>query len=565
MQNQRYFLLAIFGLIAYLLFNNWQMANAPKPEPTPSSPLASAPDGNVPNIVTPSLSLNEKTNTDAKPSEKIIHIKTDVLDIKVSAKGAAIIDLSLPKYPKALSDPNIPFPLLEWDNNKYFIAQSGLIGATGSPSFSHADTIFTADKDTFELGNDQDTLVVPLYYTDPETGVRVVKTYEFKRGSYDIRLKQMIENNSSNIWTGIDYLQLEQIQPPAKSKMMGASSYTGPVLSLGDTSYEKIPFDKLAPSKTDADVKRFEGQGGWIAMIQQYFTVAWVPPLDAQNEAEVFKLAAQNPEDEVTIARMKRKSPIQIQPGATYEFSSDLYAGPKLKADLVAVANPDGTTNRKLDLTLDYGWFSPISALMLTILKFFHSFVGNWGWSIMLLTLTVKLILYPLSEKGYRSMAKMRFLAPKLELLKEQYGNDKQKLGQETMALYRKEKINPLGGCLPMLIQIPIFISLFWMLQESVQLRQAPWILWIKDLSVMDPYFILPIIMCFTMWVQQKFNPTPTDPTQAKVMKWMPLIFGFMFMWFAAGIVLYWIVNNTLTILQQWIINKRIESSTKKA
>lgn len=565
MQNNRLILWAIFGLLAFMLFSKWQTANLPPMPQTEtaqvSQPLSPNADGSVPAVnVTNATGILNGSVAQAKN----ITVETDVFSINITSAGGDIVDVKLLKYSESLEKKDTPFALLSSDPAREFVSQTGLIGAPGSANFSHTETQFTSDNEHYALKDGQDTLVVPLTYTDPETGSVLTKIYEFKRGSYDIGFTQKITNNAGTPWIGLNYLQLVQKDPKASGHLMGASSYTGPVFSMGEETYKKVPFDKLiekAPAITQS------GDRGWAAMIQQYFTTAWLALDGSAHTVEVAKL----PRD-MALIRLMDSGTVTVPAGETYEFKNNLYSGPKIKKDLVSAGeytyiNAKGnqeTGNAKLELTLDYGWFSPISALMLWVLEFFHGIVNNWGWSIVLLTFTVKLILYPFSEKGYRSMAKMRHLAPEMQRLKELYGNDRQKIGQETIALYRKEKVNPMGGCWPMLIQIPIFIALFWMLQESVQLRQAPWIFWIHDLAIMDPYFILPIIMCITMFVQQMFNPPPPDPMQAKIMKFMPLVFGFMFLWFAAGIVLYWIVNNLLTILQQWIINRRIEAAQKK-
>ncbi|MBS7815260.1 membrane protein insertase YidC [Wohlfahrtiimonas chitiniclastica] len=562
MQNNRLILWGIFGLLAFMLFSKWQFANAPKPPEAQSAQVVTqmldgqATDGSVPQLNSANVPDGMMTNS------KKISVTTDVFSINIALTGADIEDVKLLKYSESLEQKDVPFALLSSDPKRRFVSQTGLISTSGQASFPHS-TEFSAQADSYTLEEGQDTLIVPLTYTDAN-GIVVTKTYEFKRGSYDIGFTQKIDNNTDNAWQGINYMQLLQKDPKASGHLMGASSYTGPVFSMGEESYKKVPFDKLIEK---APAIKQEGTAGWGAMIQQYFTSAWLALNTHAHVVEVAKLPG-----DMAMIRLMSKDPVVVPAHASYEFKNSLYSGPKIKKNLVdageyTYVNDKGQeekANAKLELTLDYGWFSPISALMLWVLEFFHGIVGNWGWAIVLLTLTAKLILYPLSEKGYRSMAKMRHLAPEMQRIKELYGSDKQKIGQETIALYRKEKVNPMGGCWPMLIQIPIFISLFWMLQESVQLRQAPWILWIHDLAIMDPYFILPIIMCATMFVQQMFNPPPPDPMQAKIMKFMPLVFGFMFMWFAAGIVLYWIVNNLLTILQQWLINRRIEAAQKK-
>lgn len=570
MQNNRLILWAVFGLLAFMIFSKWQTANLPPVPQTTETAQVSANSSTTANSSVPTIGTSNmpssvgSTQIDAT---KTITVTTDVLSVELSPMGGDIISVELLKYSESLEAKDQPFELLSSSNNRLFVSQTGLAGPKDNQqaNFSHEVGPFVASEASYQLVDGQESLVVPLTYTDATTGSVLTKTYTFTKGRYDVGFEQTITNHSSTPWVGGSYVALVQKDPMISGHLMGASSYTGPVFSMGEEAYTKVPFDK-----TSNEGVVVNGTQGWGAMIQQYFTSAW---LSLNDRPTAVKVAKDPNINGAAFVLLNDTQGVTVQPGAAHSFANKLYIGPKIKQDLVnageyTYVNGKGEQekgNAKLELTLDYGWFSPISALMLWVLEFFHGIVGNWGWSIVLLTFAVKLLLYPFSEKGYRSMAKMRHLAPEMQRLKELYGSDRQKIGQETLALYRKEKVNPMGGCWPMLIQIPIFIALFWMLQESVQLRQAPWILWIHDLAIMDPYFVLPIIMCATMFVQQMFNPPPPDPMQAKIMKFMPLVFGFMFLWFASGIVLYWIVNNLLTILQQWLINRRIAAAEKKA
>ncbi len=582
MQNnqQRLFLLLILGAIIYFLYTKWDAHKNPAPAPqtleqtVQSSSSADGQSANDQGV--PTLSSGQAEGSVPGAISDYITVLTDVYEIKIKAEGGDIFEVGLRDYPESLEEQDVPFKVMAEDSVRYQISQTGLTGGTHENP-NHANSLFTADAKAFEMKEGEDTLVVPLTYEDEASGLTVTKTYRFERGSYTIGFEHRVENNSDQIWVGREYRQIAKKPENKKKGGFGASSFTGSVFSLpeNDHKYEKLAFEKMTVKEKGVDPtsgatveqrrpKQFVGEAGWISMIEQYFVTAWIPGKDKEdtrstlNIVETLQLGTyKDPSLNTYIIRMYGQNDVVVQPGESHTFESRLFAGPKLKEQLAAAAD-------RLELTLDYGWFSPISNIMLWVLKFFHSFVGNWGWSIVLLTVTVKIALLYFANKGYTSMARMRNVAPKLELIREQYGEDRQKLSEEMMKLYRKEKINPLGGCWPIIIQIPIFISLFWMLMESVELRQAPWILWIKDLSKMDPYFILPLIMGATMFFQQRLNPAPTDPTQAKIIKWMPVVFTFMFMWFASGIVLYWITNNLLTILQQSIIMRRVEREHAK-
>jgi YidC/Oxa1 family membrane protein insertase len=379
--------------------------------------------------------------------------------------------------------------------------------------------------------------------------VKVIKTYVFRRGSFLVELNQRVENGGASDWQGGQYRQFQRIPPKVVSSFFGSGviTYTGAVISTPEQRYEKISFSDIAKQELNQPVK-----DGWVAMIQHYFLGAWVPN---PGETEDFYTKAVDGSRYVVGMR----GAVQTVPvGATGDFRTRLYVGPKLPKVLENVAP-------NLQLTVDYGKLTIIAEPLFWLLNAIHAILGNWGWAIIFLTILIKLAFYKLSETSYRSMANMRRLAPELTRLKELYGDDKQKMNEAMMGLYKKEKVNPLGGCLPILVQIPVFIALYWVLVESVQLRQAPFMLWIKDMAIPDPYYVLPLIMGVTMFVQQKLSPAPPDPVQAKVMMALPIVFTFMFLWFPAGLVLYWVVNNMLSIAQQWMITKRVESGADAA
>lgn len=480
------------------------------------------------------------------PTERLVSITTDVVDIKIDRKGGNIVYLDLLKYPESKTEKD-PFTLLQFKSGQQYIAQSGLISDEGPDTHEHGQAILTSDQKEYVLADNQEEIQVPLSWKN-EQGITVTKVFTFKRGSYDITVDYNIDNQSSKLWSGQFYAQFKRDKAvPVKQGFLGFSTYLGAAISSPDKRFEKISFEDMEKKNLDRTIR-----DGWLAMVQHYFVSAWVPDPSQEYEYRsskqsngVFVLSAISPE--LTVAQGEHK-----------KISAHLYSGPELADQLKKVAP-------KLELTVDYGWFWIISQALLWVMEKIYSVVGNWGWSIVLVTLFIKLAFYKLSEKSYRSMAHLRQLQPKLEKLKERYGDDKQKMSMEMMALYKKEKINPLGGCLPIVVQIPVFIALYWVLIESVEFRQAPFILWIQDLSTKDPYYVLPILMGISMWVQQKLSPPPADPMQAKMMMLLPVVFTLLFLSFPSGLVLYWVVNNILSILQQWYITRQVEASGAKS
>jgi YidC/Oxa1 family membrane protein insertase len=474
-------------------------------------------------------------------SGKRVHVETDLFEAEIDTVGGDLRIVGLRTYPDSIQQSNQPFQLMKDNGSEVFIAQSGLVALDNLPAPNHYAQ-FAADQTEYRLSDGQEMLEVRLYWVDA-TGIKVTKNYKFKRGSFLIELNQIVENSSGADWRGRQYRQFQRTPPETTSSYFssGVVTYTGAVISSSEKRYEKISFEDIAKKELSKSTK-----DGWIAMIQHYFLSAWIP-----NAGEVNDFYTRVTNGNHYLLGM-RSSIQNIHSGESGNFSTKLYVGPKLPDVLERIAP-------NLQLTVDYGVLTIIAEPLFWLLKSMHILIGNWGWAIIFLTITIKLGFYKLSETSYRSMANMRRLAPELARIKNLYSDDKQRMNQEMMTLYKKEKVNPLGGCLPILVQIPVFIALYWVLVESVQLRQAPFMLWIKDMSVPDPYYFLPLIMGGTMLVQQKLSPSPPDPVQAKVMMALPIVFTLMFLWFPAGLVLYWVVNNMLSIAQQWIITKRVE------
>ncbi len=547
MENQRLLLAAALMFVVFLLWQNWLEFQAKKHPPL-APPVATAP-GSVtdPAIVVPGQDVPTAappvgTGPLALGSGQRVRVTTDLFDAEIDSVGGDLRQVGLRTYPESVQQPKQPFQLLRDSGAEIFIAQSGLVALNNDPAPNHY-ALFTPEQSEYQLADGQETLEVRLNWTDP-SGVKVIKTYTFRRGSFLVELNQRVEHGSTSNWQGSQYRQFQRT-PPAKTNSYfggGVITYTGAVISTPEQRYEKIAFDQIAKQELSQSVK-----DGWIAMIQHYFLGAWIPNVGETDDFYTKVIGSNR-----YVVGM-RGAVQTIPAGATGDFHTRLYVGPKLPKVLEEIAP-------NLQLTVDYGKLTIIAEPLFWLLKAIHAIIGNWGWAIIFLTILIKLAFYKLSETSYRSMANMRRLAPELTRLKESYGDDKQKMNQVMMELYKKEKVNPLGGCLPILVQIPVFIALYWVLVESVQLRQAPFMLWIRDMAIPDPYYVLPLIMGVTMFVQQKLSPAPPDPIQAKVMMALPIVFTFMFLWFPSGLVLYWVVNNTLSIAQQWVITKRVEA-----
>lgn len=474
---------------------------------------------------------------------QIVHVKTDVFDIGIDLKTGNLIDLALAKYPVSLQEKNKPFALLNNDKSTLYVAQSGLIGDNGQP----LQLSFSSAQSSYQMQPNQKQLLVTLKATAPN-GMKVSKIYTFDRDSYLIHVAYQVINSTDKSWSGSFYGQSTR-RPAEQHGFIGYRSYNGASISSPSKPYEKVKYDWLAKNMLSRNI-----QGGWVAVQQQYFLTAWIPNKNQVNHYYSHTTFTNNDEGKADNAyTVGVITPQQdIKPGQMVMVGAAFYAGPEIAKTLQQIAPG-------LDLSIDYGWLFPLSKAIFWIMEHIHSLIGNWGWSIVLVTLLIKLVFYKFSESSYKSMGKMRELAPKMAALKERYKDDRQKLSQATMELYKKEKVNPAGGCLPMLIQIPFFIALYYVLIESVQLRQAPFIFWIHDLSVKDPYYVLPILMGVSMFIQQKMTPTPMDSAQAKAMMILPVVFTIMFLNFPAGLTLYWLTNNVLTIAQQWFVMRRVE------
>ena len=475
------------------------------------------------------------------PNENFITAQNDVIEIVIDPIGGDIVSgLLLTHFDKKLEDGGQPFPILQNSRDNTYVARSGLIGPSGTDTAEGRPKFSIASKN-FVLNDDQDILNIDLVLND--SGVRIVKRFTLSRNSYDIGVQYIINNGSSSDWNGTFYGQIKRDAKPPVTDVSGFSMqpFLGAALRQPEKNYAKFDFSDIEDETVKTSI-----EGGWVAMVQHYFISAWIPPADELNNFTLRKLSNQD-----MYLLSFTGAPISVPVGESADYKASFYIGPKDQDALIGMAE-------YLDRTLDYGFLWILAEPIFKAMKMIHSVIGNWGWTIILLTLGIKLILYPLSAASLKSMAKMRNLQPQMLRLKELYGDDRQKMSQETMSLYKKEKVNPAGGCFPMLLQMPVFISLYWVLMESVEIRHAPWIFWIQDLSAKDPYFVLPIIMGASMLFMQKLQPAPTDPMQAKIMQIMPIAFTFLFMGFPSGLVLYWTVNNLLSMAQQWFVNRQL-------
>ncbi len=475
-----------------------------------------------------------------KSDSHLIHIETDVLSADIDTVGGNFTQIKLLQYPEKLYSTE-PFLLLNNTPDTRYLAQSGLISTEG-PDTSETQAHYTADKKSYTLSNDKESMEVVLHWKNNKN-ISVDKVLTFKKNHYDVDVNYIVHNQSAQPWDGHLYFQLLRKNSEQNAHQNGLTStvtYFGGAISSPDKRFQKISFKQMGQTNLNQTIT-----GGWAAMIQHYFVSAWIP--DHQESFQYFSKV--NADNLYTIGMMS--APLSSPAGMTSSFHSTFYSGP-LIADYL---NPLSPT---LKLSIDYGWFWFISGIIFWMMQHIYDVVGNWGWSIVIVTLIIKLLFFHLSAKSYRSMSGMKTLQPKLVALKERFAEDKQKLTQATIELYKKEKINPMSGCLPILIQIPVFIGLYWVLIESVELRQAPFILWIHDLSMKDPFYVLPLLMGLSMFLQQRLNPPSSDPTQAKIMLFMPVVFTALFMNFPAGLMLYWFVNNTLSFLQQWFIMRSI-------
>lgn len=539
-------------ITAYLLILAWRddYADAPAVDAVPETstsvgadiPATSGAAGDIPAQTLPvdasAVAAAPETNTG------LITVTTDRYDIKINPEGGDIVYAALKQYDATLNSEK-PFVLLENNSGRVYVAQSGLIGpngidtAEGRAKYSHAANNYVMEKG-------QQTLSVPLTYQ--KDGVTVTKTFTFTQDKYPIDISYQIQNASAKAWQGQMFAQLKRddSKDPGMSDKgaLSMATYLGGAWGTPEDPYNKLKFGKF----NDGELTTTSDEG-WVGIVQHYFVSAWTP------ENFTGKFFSRETGNDYFIGF--NSQPVNVAPNKQITLNATLYAGPKVQSELKEVAVG-------LNQTVDYGLLWPISKILFAILDGIHKVIGNWGWSIILLTLLVKIALMWVSNKSYYSMAKMRAIAPRLAALKEEHGDDRMKMSQEMMAIYKEEKVNPMAGCLPILMQMPIFLALYWVLVESVELRHAPWILWIQDLSAMDPWFILPLLMGASMFIQQQLNPQPADPMQAKVMKFLPIIFTAFMLFFPAGLVLYWTVNNLFSMTQQYIINRKVEEEQKR-
>jgi len=546
MDNQRVFLWLALVFVAYLNWQAWRMDYGPAPTPPPAQETvtveADGTDDELPGLPevpgeAPAVAAPDE-EADASAG-RVIRIVTDVFDIGLNTRGGDLQRSDLLGYPVRKDRPDDLVRLLDPSGADFFVLRSGL-RATGGAAEPNHQVMWNAQQDEYRLAEGQDQLEVPLSWSSPD-GLEVRKLYVFTRGGYAIDLRYEVRNGTGEAWQGASYLQLRRRHRQIDRTMTDVDSYSyrGPIVYDGK-KYEKIDLEDLAEQPL-----QMTATGGWVAAIQHHFLVAAVPPIDQPAsftgtiKGDVYTLSA--------VGELQ-----EVPAGAMAVFEDSLFVGPKLQKQLRETAPG-------LVLSVDYGFLTIIAQPLFWVLDKLHSLTGNWGWAIILLTVLIKLVFYKLSETSGKSMAKMRNLQPRIKQLQERYGDDRQALSQAMMQLYKREKVNPAAGCLPILVQMPVFLALYWVLLESVEMRQAPFALWINDLSARDPYFILPLLMGVTMFAQQKLNPAPPDPIQAKVMMALPVVFTVFFAFFPAGLVLYWFVNNLLSIAQQWKINRVVE------
>lgn len=552
MNWQKNVILAAIGVVVWLLVVRWSgfqaqfetAAVADQQSQIPSQQLYTNPE--PVNSTLPALVDDQSAPIQAfADNQKIVTITTDVIKVSIDTLGGDLVETQLLNHLDKMADKGgQPISILTKSNGNEFIAESGLIGANGTDTAS-GRPLFTTGASSYELSDGQQSLNVDLVYN--QGGVEIIKRFEFKPSDYQIGVRYIVRNLTSEPWSATFYGQFrrDSHQPETESST-GMRPFLGAALREKDKNYSKYDFSDI-----DDETVKTSIQGGWLAFVQHYFVTAWVPPQESNNRYSLRKLQGN---DIYLMAVTGEK--INVAAGSSAEYKVDLYIGPK-NQDVLKQMSP------YLDLTIDYGFLWMLAKPLFAVLQMIHSVLGNWGWSIILLTIFVKILLYPLSAASLKSMAKMRTLQPEMARIKELYGDDRQKAGQEQMALFKKHRVNPLGGCFPMLLQMPVFIALYWVLSESVEIRHSPWIIWIQDLSAKDPLFILPLIMGASMFLMQKLQPAPTDPMQAKVFQLMPIVFTFFFLMFPAGLVLYWTVNNLLSILQQWYVNRQIAAAAK--
>lgn len=554
MDNRRLFIWMTLLVMIWLTYRQWLEDYPPVPvtptasvsseEPAlPALPVVPAPGGvdTLPEISAPEQIVADPTGATTAQPAQTIRVRTDVLDLLIDTRGGDLVRADMPLYPVDKNSPDLPVRLLDYAPESRWVFQTGYRGTQAGDEPNHLAT-FSSALSSYTLAGGQEELVVALQWDSPGP-LQASKIYRFRRGSYAIGLTLAVENASAQAWSGVPYLQLVRHHVPVERSYMSVDSYSyrGPVLYDGD-SYDKLDVDDIAAEPIAQIVTN-----GWLAGIEHHFVVAAVPP---PEESVSYQAGVRGTQYVLTALSPVR----ELAPGERVEYPAQLFVGPKLQDQLAA-------TGDRLDLTVDYGVLTVLAKPLFLLLSWVHDFVGNWGWSIVLVTLLIKLAFYKLTAASGRSMAKMRKVQPRLKILQERYKDDRQALSQAMMKIYKEEKINPAAGCLPILIQMPFFFAFYWVLIESVEIRQAPFALWITDLSVRDPFFVLPLLMGGAMLMQTRLNPAPPDPIQARVMQIMPIAFTAMFAFFPAGLVLYWLTNTGLSILQQWRINKVVAAS----
>ena len=536
MESQRTFLFIGLMLVSFLLFQEWNNDyNTPKADPSATTQTLKANSPESDDYVPASSDSGLPAST-TLAKRAVINITTDVFKVKIDTKGGDIVETDLIDY-KETKGSDVPYMLLgEFDGKQYF-SQSGLIGLNGPDASANGRPTYQSEQTSYTLTGDE--LRVPLQFTD-SNGVSFTKTYVFKKGQYDVGLEYKVNNTTSSPVQVQLYTQIKRTVQEKGS--MVDQNYLGAAYGTDEEPYEKYSFSDMADKNLNINT-----QGGYVAFIQHYFVSAWVPMQDQANT--LYSLITKS---NAAIIGVKDEA-VNVQAGSEQVLTATYYMGPKESDKLEAI-------HTDLDLTVDYGWLWFISQPLFVLLKWLHSILGNWGVAIIAITIIVKSLMYPLTKAQYTSMAKMRALQPKMKALKEKYGDDRQKFGQATMEMYRKEKVNPMGGCFPILLQMPIFLALFYVFLESTELRHAEFVLWLTDLSAKDPYYVLPILFGASMFVTQKLQPmTVTDPMQQKMMTFMPVIFSVFFLWFPSGLVLYWLVSNLISIVQMLIIYRGME------
>ena len=564
MANLRPMLLMGLLVLSYLMWVEWQKDYGVKPQSQPVTEVANTTIDVLPvpgttvtgpdagDLPTPDAGLAGSSEEEISQavmtgSSDLLSVTTDVLDVKIDLVGGTVVSAKLLNYAVDFDVPGIKVDLFKGAGPELFIAQSGLLSRSSAPN--HTST-YESDAMDYSLGEAADEIRVPLTWTDGN-GIQVTKTLIFKRGKYDIDVRHTLTNQSGETWSGSRYDQLQRSiladRDDGGFTNPGRYSFYGIGFYSPDEKFEKVDFEDVASEPYQRSFK-----DGWLSMVQHYFFSAWIPP---KTETNTYSTQVYAPNGFPRYIARAVSPVTEVAAGTSHEFESRLYVGPKLQDEIEEVAPGLGHT-------VNYGIFTVFSKPLFWLLSNIHSVVGNWGWAIVLLTVLIKLLFFKLTEAQYRSMARMRKLQPRIEQLKERYGDDRQRMSQAMMEMYKTEKVNPLGGCLPILVQIPIFIALYWVLLESVELRQAPFILWIENLTARDPYFVLPVLNAAFMMMTQRLTPTAgMDPMQRKIMQFMPIGFSVMFAFFPAGLVLYWATNAGLSLAQQWYITRKIEAA----